>query len=144
MTGRKWTPSNAVQQATSGLRHKDIVGQVQQGRGGFGLTASEPTWRKATASERSTLVVEEVRRQEEVTRGAKAVSLAKQGQWMRREGVERRKISWRELWEMEASKISFIIRVTYDLLHHQRFPISGMVRIQPVPSAQFQRLSNTS
>lgn len=116
VTGRKWTPSDAVQQASSALRHKDIVGQVQQGRGGFGLTTSKPTWRKATTSERRTLVVEEVRRQEEAARSAKAVSLAKQGQWMQWEGVERRKISWKELWEMEASKISFIIRATYDVL----------------------------
>lgn len=49
-------------------------------------------------------------------RRAKAVSLAKQGQWMQWEGVERRKISWRELWEMEAKKFSFIIRATYDVL----------------------------
>ncbi|KAK9524409.1 hypothetical protein VZT92_016805 [Zoarces viviparus] len=115
-TGRKWKPSNAVQQATSTLRHKDIVGQVQQGREGLGLTASEPTWRKATTSERRKLVVEEVRREEEVARSAKAVSLVKQGQWTLWEGVERRKISWRELWEMEATRISFIIRATYDVL----------------------------
>ncbi|KAL6460680.1 hypothetical protein MHYP_G00306460 [Metynnis hypsauchen] len=55
------------------------------------------------------MVVEEVRRQEEADRNAKPVSLAKQGQWIRWEGLERRKLSWRELWEMEASSISFII-----------------------------------
>ncbi|KAJ8393735.1 hypothetical protein AAFF_G00057880 [Aldrovandia affinis] len=116
LTGRKWTPSDAVQQATSALRHKDIVGHVQQGRGGFGLAAREPTWRKASTSERRKLVVEEVCQEEETARSAKAVSLAKQGQWMRWEGMERRKISWKELWEMEASNISFIIRATYDVL----------------------------
>ena len=42
-TGRKWTPSDAVQHATSALRHSNIVGHVQLGRGGFGLTASKPT-----------------------------------------------------------------------------------------------------
>ncbi|KAJ8385450.1 hypothetical protein AAFF_G00189020 [Aldrovandia affinis] len=31
-TGRKWMPSEAVQQAKSALRHGDIVGQVQHGR----------------------------------------------------------------------------------------------------------------
>ncbi len=66
LTGRKWTPSDAVQQATSALRHSDIVGHVQLERGGFGLTASKPTWRKASTSERRKMVVEEVRRQEEV------------------------------------------------------------------------------
>lgn len=116
VTGRKWTPSDAVQQATSALKHSDIVGHVQLGRGGFGLTASKPTWRKASTSERRKMVVEEVRRQEETERSAKAVSLVRQGQWMRWEGLERRKLSWRELWEMEASNISFIIRATYDVL----------------------------
>ncbi|KAJ8412700.1 hypothetical protein AAFF_G00116510 [Aldrovandia affinis] len=116
LTGWKWTPSEAVQQPTSALRHKDIVGHVQQGRGGFSLAAREPTWCKASTSERRKLVVEEVRREEETARSAKAVSLAKQGQWLQWEGMERRKISWKELWEMEASNISFIIRATYDML----------------------------
>ncbi|KAJ8390957.1 hypothetical protein AAFF_G00098770 [Aldrovandia affinis] len=76
LTGRKWTPSDTMQQATSALRHKDIVGHVQQGRGGFGLAAREPTWRKASTSERRKLVVEEVRREEETARSAKAVCYA--------------------------------------------------------------------
>ena len=47
-TERKWIPSEAVQQAKSALRHGDIVGQVQHGRGGFGLGTSRTTWHKAT------------------------------------------------------------------------------------------------
>ncbi|KAL7383413.1 hypothetical protein ABVT39_010137 [Epinephelus coioides] len=116
LTGRKWTPSDAVQYATSALRHNNIVGHVQLGREGFGLAASKPTWRKASTSERRKMVVEEVRHQEEAERSMKAVSLAKQGQWMRWEGLEKRKFSWRELWEMEANNISLIIRATYDVL----------------------------
>ncbi len=139
LTGRKWTPSDAVQQATSALRHSDIVGHVQLGRGGFGLTASKPTWRKASTSERRKMVVEEVRRQEEVERSAKAVSLVKQGQWMRWEGLERRKLSWRELWEMEASNISFIIRATYDVLPspknlHQWYDEDPICALCPTPA----------
>lgn len=45
-----------------------------------------------------------------------AVSLAKQGQWMNWNGLERRKIGRRDLWEMEANNISFIIKATYDVL----------------------------
>ncbi len=139
LTGRKWTPSDAVQQATSALRHSDIVGHVQLGRGGFGLTASKPTWRKASTSERRKMVVEEVRRQEEAERSAKAVSLVKQGQWMRWEGLERRKLSWRELWEMEASNISFIIRATYDVLPspknlHQWYGEDPICALCPTPA----------
>ncbi len=116
VTGKKWTPASATQQAKSALIHRDIVGNVQQGRGGLGLGESRPSWHKATTSQRRGLVIEEVRRQEQATRCAKAVSQAKQGQWMRWEGVERRKFSWKELWGMEAFQTSFILRATYDVL----------------------------
>ena len=42
-TGRKWIPSEAIQQAKSALRHGDTVGQVQHGRGEFGLGTSLST-----------------------------------------------------------------------------------------------------
>lgn len=115
-TIRKWTTSNALHNAVSVLRHKDIVDYVQSGRGGFGLAEGGPTWHKASKAERRKMVVEEVRHQEEAVRTTKAVSLAKQGQWMKWEGLERRKLSWRELWEIEANNLSFIIRATYDVL----------------------------
>ena len=67
-TRGKWTPSAATQQAKADLRHCNIVGLVQQVRGGFGLEESRPTWHKAAPSQRRGLVVEEVRRQEQATR----------------------------------------------------------------------------
>ena len=115
-TGRKWTPATAVLQAKSALLHRDVVGHVQQGRGGFGLGNVTPLWRKASATERRTMVVEEVRRQEEATRRSQAVAQAKQGRWMRWEGVEKRKLTWSELWGMESNRLSFIVRATYDVL----------------------------
>ena len=116
VTGRKWKPSAAVAVAKTALRHRDIVGHVQHGRGGLGLEATTPTWQKATPAERRHMVVEEVRHQEEADRCAKAVSQAQQGRWMRWEGVERRKITWNEMWNMESNRLSFIIRATYDVL----------------------------
>ena len=109
-------PATAVTQAKSALLHRDVVGHVQQGRAGFGLGPMTPRWHKASTIERRTLVVEEVRRQEEAARRAKAVAQAKQGRWMRWEGVERKKLSWSELWGMESNRLSFIIRATYDVL----------------------------
>lgn len=72
-----------VQHATSALKHKEIAGHVQLRRGGFGLVA--------LTSERRKMVVEEVHHQGEAERSAKAVSLAKQGQWIRvgRSGEEK-------------------------------------------------------
>ena len=116
VTGRKWKPSAAVAVAKTALRHRDIVGHVQHGRGGFGLEAATPTWQKATPADRRHMVVEEVRHQEEAARCAKAVAQAQQGRWMKWEGVEKRKITWNELWSMESSRLSFIIRATYDVL----------------------------
>ena len=115
-TGRKWTPRAATEQAKAALRHKDIMGRVQEGKCGLGLGASTPMWSKATTSERRKLVVQQVRREEEARRCAQAVAQAKQGQWMAWEGVEERKITWKELWEMEPLRASFTIRAAYDVL----------------------------
>ncbi len=77
-TGRKWIPTTAVADAKAALRHRDIVGQIQYGRGGLGLGITTPTWQKATSKEQQHLVVEEVRHQEEAIICAKAVSQAQQ------------------------------------------------------------------
>ena len=61
-------------------------------------------------------MVEEVRRQEEASRFAKAVALGRQGLWTRWESVERKRLSWRDVWAMEARSLSFAIRATYDVL----------------------------
>lgn len=61
-------------------------------------------------------MVKEVRHQEDAARGAKAVSLAKQGQWTRWDSVEKRRISWKDVWAMEARQLSFTIRATYNIL----------------------------
>lgn len=81
-TGLKWTPSDVVKHAASALRHNEIVGRVGS---------------KASIKDRRKIVFEEIRKQEEAERSAKAVSLTKHGQWTRWEGLERRKLSWREL-----------------------------------------------
>ena len=62
-TRHKWRPAKAA------LRHADIVGHVQQGRVGLGLTTSHPAWSKATPKSWRKMVVEEVCHQEEAVRG---------------------------------------------------------------------------
>ena len=79
-TGKKWNPQEAVQHAQGTLHHRDIIGQVQSGRAGFGLGDSWKAklrihyWRAGRTSF--------VREQEEETRGAAAASQVKQGQWL--------------------------------------------------------------
>lgn len=75
-TGRKWTPSDTAHQATSALRHRDIMGQVQQGRAGFGLAANEPTWHKVITTEWRKMVVDEERKQEQSAKSTKVHSPA--------------------------------------------------------------------
>ena len=38
------------------------------------------------------------------------------GQWMTWQGVVKRKISWKELWEMETFRASLTIKAAYDVL----------------------------
>lgn len=52
----------------------------------------------------------------EIVGCTKAASQIKQDQWVNWEGLEKRKINWRELWRMEASRIGFMIGATYDEL----------------------------
>ena len=61
--------------------------------------------------------MEEIHRQEGTLRCTKAVSQAKQGQWVNWEGVEKKKnVKWRDLWSMEASRIRIMIGATHDVL----------------------------
>ncbi|CDQ81793.1 unnamed protein product [Oncorhynchus mykiss] len=65
------------------------------------------------------------------------------GRWynesLRWEGLERRKINWSELWQMEASNISFIIRAVYDVLPspknlHQWYGEDSTCPLCPAPA----------
>ena len=66
---RKWNPRAAVQGAEAALRHAEIVGNVQFGRGGLGLGPGKPAWNKAGPKEKRKLIVEQMCRQEQLLRG---------------------------------------------------------------------------
>jgi len=91
-SGRKWPAKKSVVEAKAAHQIGDIVGQVQQGRGGFGLSLAPPKWHKTGPAQRGKLVVNEVRKQEEKMRCIKAISQAKQEEWMRWESVEQCKM----------------------------------------------------
>ena len=61
------------------------------------------------------MVTSFVLEQEKETRQAAAASQAEQGQWINWHDVEKRKISWRELWAMNANRIQLIVWPTYDV-----------------------------
>lgn len=80
--GRKWIQKVQGGGFVGSGRHKEIVGQVEHGCGGFGLSKLLPTLSKPTAAERRRMVVKENQR-EEVARCVTAVSQAQQSHWMR-------------------------------------------------------------
>ena len=124
--------------ATAAPTQAAIVGHVQEGRRGLELTASHSTWNKTTAPEPRRTVAEEVRRQEEAARWAKAVSLGKQGQW---EGEGRSAGRTCGAWKRDDFASSAQLHVTP--FQHQRACISGGVKIQAVLPAPSQHPSNT-
>ena len=67
-TRKKWNPQEVVQHAQGTLQHRDIIGQVQSGRAGFGLGDSWKAWGKATLLERRQMPTSFVCRKEEDTR----------------------------------------------------------------------------
>ena len=73
-TGRKWSASQAVEQAETRLRHSDIVETPCEGRMGLGNT-KQSQWKTAEPQERRVLVQQEIRDMEEESMKTKAVQM---------------------------------------------------------------------
>ena len=114
-TRLKWKAQDALEEAESRLRHKDLVGTVTQGRLGLGCI-TRAQWRGASSHQRREMVQREVRQQEEETRQTKAVSLKAQGKWLRWENIRSKKLTWNEMWKTETNKLKFAIASVYDVL----------------------------
>ncbi|XP_066285801.1 uncharacterized protein [Branchiostoma lanceolatum] len=115
-TGRKWRVGEVIEQDVSRLRHKDIVGAVQYGRQGLGWGGKTQRWERANPKERKQLVVEEVKRMENEKRRVTAVSQKQQGAWVNWEEAIDRRLSWKDLWEVQGCSLSFLLRAVYDVL----------------------------
>ena len=50
--GRNWNPKEEVQEAEAALRHAEIVGKFQFGRGGLGLGSGKPVGTKQVPKRR--------------------------------------------------------------------------------------------
>ena len=67
--------------------------------------------------EKRDAVVKEVKRSEQEKRYLHLVQCNQQGQCLRwEEQVIERKITWKEIWEWEPARLSFLIKSTYDML----------------------------
>ena len=105
---------DAVRLAESSLKHKDIVGTTNTGREGLG-TRQRQRWEEADRAERRSLVQDEIRKEEEQARSARAVQIGPQGNWTKW-NLPDRKVTWHELWNYEPLQLSFLLRSVYDLL----------------------------
>ncbi|XP_052281145.1 uncharacterized protein LOC127878656 [Dreissena polymorpha] len=113
-TGRKWSASQAVEQAEKRLQQKDIVGNTAVGRQGLG-SSKITLWSSAGNMERRRMVQDEVRAAEEEDKRAKAVAMDAQGAWTKWTTTER-KLTWADIWSYEPLMIAFLLRSVYDLL----------------------------
>ncbi|XP_066302044.1 uncharacterized protein [Branchiostoma lanceolatum] len=116
-TGRKWAVGKAVEEAKSNLRHRDRVGVVAQGRLGLGAGRTEnQRWCTVGHRERREMVQSEIRRKEEESRRAQAVSQGSQCAWTKWEGLKDRRVMWSNLYRWEPLRTQFLIKAVYDLL----------------------------
>ena len=115
-TARKWQAESATSDIISSLEHRDIVGSTQTGRAGLGNGDFRP-FRQMPQRDRRTAAAGQVRKIEAERREVHLVQCAQQGQvfgW--EEHVVERKIGWSEIWEWNTSRLSFLLRSTYDVL----------------------------
>ena len=114
-TGTKWTPNEAIAEAESSLRFKEICGATQHGRAGLGQT--HPRWfSKESARGAREMVTEEVRNLEEQKRQSISAGFGTQCAWNKWEAAVARKLPWPAFFTMEPLRLSFALRSTYDLL----------------------------
>ena len=112
--GRKWKADTEVEDARSALRMQEIAGIGCRGREGIGLTPRR-YYSKVGKKERRKMVVGKVREKEEQKRQVKLTGLAKQGRSSTWE-VEERRLTEKQLWEMEGTRLKFLVKSVYDLL----------------------------
>ena len=115
-TARKWKAEVATDEIISSLEHGDIVGPAQPGRLGLGNGDFRP-FREMSQRDRRIAAVGQVRKMEAEGREVHLIQCAQQGQLTRwEEHAVVRKIGWSDIWEWNTSRLSFLLRSTYDVL----------------------------
>ena len=113
---RQWKVEFATDEIISSLEHGDIVGPAQPDRLGLGNGDFRP-FRKMSQRDRRKAAVGQVRKMEAEEREVHLIQCAQQGQVTRwEEHVVERKIGWSDIWEWNTSRLSFLLRSTYDVL----------------------------
>lgn len=70
----------------------------------------------ASRTEQRGLVQDEVRGMVEENRRVKAAAQSQQGRWTTWEDAKERRLTWRDLWSMDSTRLRFILGSVYDVL----------------------------
>jgi Reverse transcriptase (RNA-dependent DNA polymerase) len=110
-TGKIWSVVEAVKDAESRVRFEGIKGNVQIGKSGLG-------WRRWAFKhdDHKTNVCRMVREREEETRVVKVAQMSTQGRLSGWEDVIERKLTWNDLWKVDAVRIGFLLKSVFDCL----------------------------
>ena len=115
-TAKKWKAEDETDSIISVLKHRDIIGSVQSDRKGLGSDPFKP-FSAMTKRERRAAVSSVVNETESGSRELHLIQCGQQGQVTRwEENVIERKLSWNEIWNWRTSRLSFLVRSTYDVL----------------------------
>ena len=115
-TGKKWKAEKETDNIITSLEHRDIVGAVQSDRKGLGSDPFKP-FSSMTKRERRLAASACVKEIEAEERELHLIQCSQQGQMIKwEEKVIERKLSWNEIWHWNTSRLSFLIRSTYDVL----------------------------
>ena len=115
ITSWKWKTKIAVENAELTLKMNEIIDAVANGRVGYGLHPQH-WWFKEYTKKQKKMVSEEIHHLEEVKRIATAVRQRKQCTWIRWESAKDRAVIWSNLKHIEPKKLSFLIKVVYNVL----------------------------
>ena len=116
ITSKKWKAEEETDLIIADLKHRDIVGAVQSDRKGVGSDPFKP-FSSMNEKERRGAVCSRVKQLEAERRDLHLIQCAQQGQVVQwEENVIERKVSWGEIWNWSTSRLSFLVRSTYDVL----------------------------
>ena len=110
---RGWQAKQAIETAEARLQHSDIIGLVAEGRKGLGSYGKVP-WSKANPQEKKTMIVSEIRKQEEEQRKVRAVGMRSQGAWLNWGGFENQQV--KNLLDVDTQSLSFLLKSVTDTL----------------------------
>ena len=115
-TARKWNAEDKTNHLISSLQHRDIIGSKQSDKKGLECNAFKP-FASMNKKERRAAVCNQVKEVEAEKRELHIIQCAQQGHMTKlEENVVERKISWNEIWKWITSRLSFLVRSTYDVL----------------------------